>query len=196
MYKRQCLEVARAENWNIAGFCDDTRMLGTVVDGAPILGGDVYWRTTPPDDAYRFIVGIGDQAVRLRLTCALWEIGHRLATLIHPRASVSAGARIGEGSIAMAGSVIGPGTEIGMGCIVNTLAGIDHDCRIGNGAHIAPGATLCGRVHIGEACFIAAGAVVGPGVKIGREAILGAGGVALKDIPDAARALGVPAKLQ
>lgn len=108
--------------------------------------GDDYW-----------FVAIGDNRARKREAQAHsgpW------ATLIHPKASVSPSASIGEGTVIMAGAIVQAGASIGKHVIVNTGARIDHDCVIGDYAHIAPGVVLCGGVVVEE------GAQVGCGVAV------------------------------
>ena len=115
-------------------------------------------------------------------------------TLTHPSAYVHPSVKLGEGTVVFAGAVIQPEAVIGDHVIVNTGATIDHDCRIGDFAHIAPGASLAGGVVVGEGALIGIGSSVIPGIKIGSWATLGAGAVAVRDIPDKAVAVGVPAR--
>ena len=76
----------------------------------------------------------------------------------------------------------------------NSAAIVEHDCRLGAFCHIAPGAVLTGDVRVGEDTLIGAGAVVCPGLRIGRRVTLAAGAAATADLPDQARAAGVPAR--
>jgi UDP-3-O-[3-hydroxymyristoyl] glucosamine N-acyltransferase len=73
----------------------------------------------------------------------------RVATGVHPRATVSTTAKCGEGVN------IHPGATIG------------DDCQIGDGATILPGA------HIMEGCVIGQNAIVGPGVVLYENTIVG-----------------------
>ncbi|MGD1895798.1 MAG: DapH/DapD/GlmU-related protein [Phormidesmis sp.] len=52
-----------------------------------------------------------------------------------------------------------------------------------------------GPTIVGENCWLGAKGVVLDGVSIGHNAIVGAGAVVTKDIPDAAIAMGIPAKV-
>ena len=71
---------------------------------------------------------------------------------------------------------------------------MDHDCRIEDAVHIAPGCHLCGGVSVGQGSLLGAGTTVTPGVRIGRNVIVGAGSTVIRDIADAARVSGVPAR--
>ncbi|MBM3189628.1 MAG: hypothetical protein FJZ90_13000 [Chloroflexi bacterium] len=78
--------------------------------------------------------------------------------------------------------------------IVNTGAVVGHDCVIGDHAHIGPGAILCGEVVIGAESFVAASATIVPTRRVGARTVIAAGAVVVKDIPDDALAMGVPAR--
>ena len=51
------------------------------------------------------------------------------------------------------------------------------------------------RAHVGDGTTIYSGAVVVGGVKIGKHASIGANAVVLKDVPDYATAVGIPARI-
>ena len=142
-----------------------------------------------------FIVSIGANAIRRRIVSMLIEQGASFGTAVHPSASISSSACIGEGTVVMAGTIINYAVQIGRHCIVNSGASIDHECKIDDYVHISPHATLCGNVTVGEGTWIGAGSTVIQGVKIGRWCVIGAGSVVTKDIPDGWLALGNRCKL-
>ncbi len=142
-------------------------------------------------------VAIGDNASRQREARLLLEQearGARLASVVHPRAAVALGARIGAGCLLAAQCVVGPLAVLGDGVIVNHTAVVDHDCTLGAWAHIAPGARLGGAVRVGEAALVGAGSTVLRNLGVGARCILGAGAVALHDLPDDTCWAGVPAR--
>lgn len=118
------------------------------------------------------------------------------ATAIHPSAIVSPSAKIGEGSVVMAGAVINADVVIGKHCIVNTGATIDHDCVIGDYCHIAPGVNVSGATHIGEGTWVGVASSVIQCLTIGKNCFIGAGSVVVKDIPDNVVAFGNPCKVR
>lgn len=172
---------------------DDPRRLAQLVLGHKVAGGrkELLERRAA---AGLGIVAIGANAARREVAAWLAAQGFGFASALHPRAYIARAARIGAGTVAMAGAVINPDTEIGMHCVVNTAASVDHDCRLGEGVHVAPGARLCGGVTVETGAFIGAGAVVVPGRRIGAGAIIGAGAVILSDVPDGAKVAGNPAR--
>ena len=82
-------------------------------------------------------------------TIFITEPESRIATLIHPVATIGKDVIIGEGTAVMAGTVVNLGTKIGEGCIIYTSSSVDHDCIVGNYSHVGVGAHLCGNVTMG-----------------------------------------------
>ena len=119
----------------------------------------------------------------------------KFETAIHQSTTISTSAKIGEGTVIIAGAIINPNSVVGKHVLVNTAASIGHDCVVGDFAHISPKAALCGHVEVGEGSHIGVGAVVIPKVKIGKWCTVGAGTVVIKDIPDYCTVVGNPGKI-
>lgn len=139
------------------------------------------------------LVSIGNCAVRLRKQRELQAAGALMATVIHPFACVSRYARIGAGSVVMAGAVINTDAAVGEAGIVNTGATIDHDCSLADGVHVSPGANLAGNVTVGECSWIGIGAAVRQGAQVGAHALVGAGAVVVKPVTSGTTVAGNPA---
>ncbi len=146
------------------------------------------------DDFNGIIVGIGSNAVRLDWTRRLTDRGARLATLIHPRATVSPYATIGRGSVVLGGAIVNIGATTGEAVIINTGATIDHDCVLDDGVHVSPGAHLAGGVTVGQASWIGVGAAVRELIAIGHCVTVGAGAVVVKPVENGLTVIGVPAR--
>lgn len=140
------------------------------------------------------LVAIGNCAVRLARQRELEAAGAAIATLIHPRAWVSPGARIGVGTVVMAGSVVNVDAVLGDACIVNTGATVDHDCVLGDGVHVSPGAHLAGNITVGTCSWLGIGCAVREGIRVGTHVIAGAGAVLVADIADGLIVAGNPAR--
>lgn len=140
------------------------------------------------------IVAIGHCASRWALHERLRAAGAPLATIVHPRAWVSPHARVGAGSVVMAGTVLQFGAQVGEAAIVNTGATVDHDCVIGDGVHLCPGTHLGGRVQVGRLSWVGIGTSVRQGICIGDSVTIGAGAAVVEDVADGTTALGVPAR--
>lgn len=168
---------------------DDPGRWGTELDGVPVRG-------PVAENAGGFrrgVLAVGDNRARRRLANGL-EL--EWATVVHPRAWVDPGARLGPGTVVFAGAVIQPGASLGSHVIVNTAASIDHDCRLGDFVHVAPGCRLAGAVTVGEGALLGVGSVAVPGMEIGAWAVVGAGAAVVSDLPAGCVATGVPARVR
>src|SRR6185369_9106388 len=142
----------------------------------------------------RAVIALGDNTLRKKFADHARSLGMRLPVLIHPHAYVSPTAKIGDGTVVMAGAIVSTHVTMGEMCIVNTRASIDHDCLLGDYVHIAPGVTLAGNVTVGNGTLMGVGSCVMPGLCIGDDAIVGAGGVVIRDIPSNTTVVGCPAR--
>lgn len=145
---------------------------------------------TPPAEG-DLALAVGHNATRLDHLAAL---PRPAATLVHPSATVSPHAELGEGTVVCAGAVVGPFAKLGRGCIINTGASVDHECVLSDGVHISPGVHLGGGVFVGTRTWVGIGAVLREYKSIGADVMIGAGAAVTRDVPDGKRMGGVPAK--
>jgi hypothetical protein len=95
----------------------------------------------------------GKQALAQRLTAP----GGRFATLLHPRAWISASARLGQGV------VVGPFADVsadargGDYVTLNAYASIGHDAQVGDFSTLSGYVDLMGGVKVGRAAFLGSG---------------------------------------
>jgi sugar O-acyltransferase (sialic acid O-acetyltransferase NeuD family) len=187
-------DVARCAGLAVELFVDDVEELdGATVAGIPVMtwAGFVAQRR----QLRAFALGVGDNAARERCARRLADAGLSLPPLVHPRAAVAASARLGAGTVVMAGACVNPDAVLGPGCIVNTGAVIEHDCVLGAFVHVSPSAALGGGVRLGARAHVGLGAVVLPLVTVGADVRVGAGAVVRAPVPDGQTVVGVPARL-
>lgn len=141
-----------------------------------------------------FIIAIGDNNIRERISIELINNGGKIGTIIDPSAIVDVSAKIGNGVVVFPNAVINTGVVISDGVIINTMAIVEHDCYIGSYGHVSPGAVLLGGVSCGCKTWIGANATIIQNRKIGNDAIIGAGSVVTKDIEPNVVAVGIPAR--
>ena len=100
---------------------------------------------------------------------------------IHPAAKIAPGVFIDHGM----GVVIGETAEAGTGTVIY------QNCTLGGTGKEN------GKRHptVGEHCVISAGAKVLGGIKVGNYAKVGAGAVVLRDVPEHATVVGIPARV-
>jgi len=187
-HAKTVLEMMRAIGaFPVAGILDDNPALwGTVVLGAPVLGG----REKLPEFlaqgiflAANGVGGIINIEVRVRLFELLTASGFAFPALIHPRATIEASAQIGAGTQVFAHAYVGSSAVLREKCMVNTGAVVSHDCEIGAYTHIAPGCLLAGQVRVGQKALIGMGVTTAIGISIGDGARVGNGAVLLADVP-------------
>jgi len=175
----------------------NSELRGTSMMGVVVLGGDELLSEIHNEGATSFVLGIGSVGRSPRRR-ELFEISarSRLTPLsaVHPTASVSKWASVGEGSVVLSNAVLNATARVGLNVIINTGAIVEHGCVIGDHSHIASGARILGDVRIGQEAFIGAGATVKQGVVIGDRVVIGAGAVVLHDVAPDSTFVGVPAR--
>jgi sugar O-acyltransferase (sialic acid O-acetyltransferase NeuD family) len=139
-------------------------------------------------------IAVGHNSVRDDLARRCDALGLTLATVVHPRAVVSAQARLAAGCFIAAGAVVAPGADISAVGIVNHGATVDHDNRLGRAVHVGPGAHLGGNVSAGDRAWVGLGAAVRQGIRIGAGATVGAGAVVVAGVTDNVTVVGNPAR--
>jgi len=118
----------------------------------------------------------------------------RLATLVHPTATVSRSAQLGRNIMIGAQAVVMMDAIVGDGVNASSLSSIEHDNYIGRFTFFGTGAMLCGRVITGDYAFIGGGAIVQPGVTIGERCTVGTGAVVIRDTGPGSTVVGNPAR--
>lgn len=178
-------DAAHAGGSEVLGFLDDAPTANT---------RDLLDKDDPLLAAAVFIVAIGNNTARLQVTQRLLEEGRVLTNIIHPDATVSPQAELGQGVYVGPQAVVGPAAQIGDAVIINSAAVVEHHAQLAPGVHVAPAAALAGRVTVGRETLVGLGARVLPGINLGANAIVGAGAVVTRDIPDHIAVVGVPAR--
>ncbi|MBS4149333.1 acetyltransferase [Stutzerimonas balearica] len=186
-------DTAECCGWHTVQFFDDA-WPGLQKNSCWPVVGDMKDLLERLSDFDGVVVALGNNAIRHAKLLELRDAGARLATLVHPAASVSRYASIGQGTLVCAGAVVNAAASVAIGGILNTGCSIDHDCVLGEAVHISPGARLGGGVHIGSQSWVGIGASVRQLICIGQRSIVGAGSVVVSDIPDDITVVGVPAK--
>lgn len=179
----------------------DNREVPPALQGVALYLGEAgFERWAQQTDALGSVIGlaaIGGARGRDRLEvhARFRRRGLKLASVVHPDASVCATASIGAGSQVLAQAVVAAAARIGEACIVNHRAAVDHECVLGDGVHVGPGATLCGAITVGENVLVGAGAVVLPRLRIGADSIIGAGAVVTRHVAAGTTVVGNPARV-
>lgn len=187
-------DTAECCGWHVIEFFDDAWPELQHNGAWPVMGDTA----SLLEDIERFdgvMVAIGNNGIRHEKLLALQAAGAPLCSLVHPSATVSRYAALGEGSVVLAGVVVNADACIGLGAILNTGCSIDHDCVLGAAVHVSPGARLAGGVAVGNLSWIGIGACVRQLVRIGDRVIVGAGAAVIADVTDDLTVVGVPARI-
>ena len=140
----------------ILGFYDDAHAaLSGRVRGFPILGDIGMLKSMLSVEPVHVVVAITDNGARLRVANSLRALGGQFLSAVHPAASVSDVAVVGDGCVVAAGAIVHPEAAVGSHCFLGPGSVVDRDAEVGAGT------------------WISAGAIVGSGARIGARVILG-----------------------
>lgn len=139
------------------------------------------------------VLAVGNPAVKARFLRRLPE-ETRWATLVSPRAFVDPKATLEPGCVVQHGACVMTGCRIGAHTYLNLNVTVGHGTVMEGTSTVNPGANVSGNCHIGDGVLIGTGAQVLETLRVGSCATVGAGAVVTKDVPDAATAVGVPAR--
>lgn len=178
----------------VAFLDSDARLHGTMVAGLPVLGGFEELKRLPGLQISDAVVAIGENAPRVAVATALKEKGLNLVSAIHPLASISHTASLGEHLIIGARTTICVHASVGAHCVLSAGSILEHDNRLGVGVFLHPAVRLAGTVTIDDGATLGIGACVIPGRRVGREARVEPGAVVIRDVAPGATVGGVPAR--
>jgi sugar O-acyltransferase (sialic acid O-acetyltransferase NeuD family) len=186
---------SRADRFRLIGFCDGVPCDDTVARlGVPRLGDDGEALARLRDGA-RLVIGVGEigPAERRRAIAERFP-SEAFVAVVHAEASVSPTARVAAGAVVFARAVVGTGATVGRHAIVNHAAVVEHDVTLDPFVHVGPAAAIGGGTHIGAGTYIGLGARVRDHVVVGAGVLVGMGAAVVRDVPDGARLVGVPAR--
>jgi sugar O-acyltransferase (sialic acid O-acetyltransferase NeuD family) len=192
-------DLVRACGHDVTGFVDVVEArIGQVAEpgGARILYMEDEFMETLDEtrDFDGIALALGENANRLR---AYYELAGQvpLPPLIHPSATVSPSASIGDGTVVMPGVVINADADVGQAVILNSACVVEHDCRIDDAAHVSPGAILAGETVVETRAWVGSGATVIPKCTVGTDAVVGAGATVIHDVAPSTTVVGTPARV-
>ena len=177
------------------GFLNDALAPGTLVAGAPVLGRFEDWVSLPED--IRFIPVIHKVLETPRRIARLGSLNlpdERLASVIHPTATIARTVAIGPGSFVASHVTIQPGARLGKVVTIRAGANVGHDVGIGDFAYIGANVTLCGRSRLAEGAHMGPNSVLLDGRTVGAHCLVGIGAAVMKNFPPFSVLSGNPAR--
>lgn len=132
----------------------------------------------------KYIVGIGDIALRRKVVAACMCSELQAATVVHQSAVLSPSTVMGCGCFVGPLAVFAASSFAGNHSIFHIHCSIGHDSRIGDFCTILPGARISGDARIGDRSLIGSNAFIAPGVSIGSDCRVDALSYVVQDLPD------------
>lgn len=185
---------AQAPVWELLGFVDDALgVQGTVIDGYPVLGRVSMLESVTEETWVVCSIGTGKTRKKV-MERVLENPNLHPATLVDPSAIVGRNARIEEGCVVCAGTVLAISSRLEAHTIVNLNCTIGHDTVLEPFCTVHPGTNLSGKVHVGQCTDIGTGTKIIQGLTVCPGCTLGAGAVVVRDITEPGTYVGVPVK--
>lgn len=182
------------ETTEFLGFLDDgepdAAILGRL--GARHLGPVRSLQNLPPDT--RYLLAIGNGAVRRRIDAAVSQWGFEPMTLVDPVATIGTDIRLGPGAIICSGARLETNIDTGRHVHISENCTVGHDASLADYVTVFPQAAIAGNVHIGAGTTVGTQSAIIQGLGVGAEVMIGAGAVVIRDVPDNVTAVGVPAR--
>jgi|SRR5690625_542614 len=171
-------------------FIDDGKDENEHVYDIPVIGG-IAIINEMEFDRCDFIVAISNNQIRKKIVNNNKHLNYINA--IHPDATISNLAKLGQGNIILPNVTIDPEVIINNHVIINKNTSVGHTVVMQDYSQAAPGCQLTGV--IGECAFLGLGVTQLTGKSIGNNCVVGAGAVVINDLPKNTTAVGVPAKV-
>jgi len=180
--------------WNPAGFIsDDAALQGTTAFGIPVYDRSAFERFA----AAKVLAVHGSPSSYRRREAIIGGLGlppERFATVVHPRASVGTGVKLGRNVLIMAGVVITANAAIGDHVIILPNSVVHHDSQVGDLTLVAANVTVAGNVRIGKNCYIGAASSLKNGISLGDRGLVGMAANVVASWPEDVVLVGNPAK--
>lgn len=182
-------------NWDLIGFYDDNKELGSQVSHYGCVLGGIN-ELNAVQEPLALAIAVGDPKTRRHI---FERINNPLITfpnLIAPSFKIMDPETftIGQGNIIQDNCSVTCDVAIGDFNVFNGSNAMGHDVKVGNYNVMMPGVRLSGMVATGDCNLLGVGSVVLQNVKVGDNVTLGAGSVLMTRPKDNATYVGVPAK--
>lgn len=184
-------------NYEIIGITSNSLEKGVTFCGFPVIGDDNVLANFNPNE-HQIAMGLGgytDNYLREKVYKYVKNLGLTFINIVHPSASISKTANLGEAVVIFPGVVLNTEVKVGNNSIVATCSSIDHETIIGDNVLVSAGVTIGAYSIIHDNALIALGAKIISGVEIGKNALVAAGAVVIKNVEADQRVFGIPAKI-
>lgn len=181
------------EAWSRTVFIDDHAQTEQML-GCQVCGFHTFRKQYTPEEA-RFAITIGEPKFRREAFERMTEAGYHGARVVHPSATISPDADVGEGAVIAHGAFIGSQAKVGCNFYAAKGASIGHDAVIGDHTRVGVGAFIGGHTVIGENAFIGSGAMLKDRIKVGDFSVVAIGSAVFSDVEPNTTVIGNPARI-
>jgi sugar O-acyltransferase (sialic acid O-acetyltransferase NeuD family) len=169
-------------NLDIIGYIDDNPLSYEQYKlSAPFLG-NILQHQVRLDCLY--MMGIANLKYRRPIIDRFLAQGAKFATFIHPLATISPSAVLGEGVVVAPNANVGPNVVIGDYTLINSRCSIGHDSVIGKYNFISPNVCFSGFTKVGDENLFGINSATIPGIVVGNRNKIMAGMTLDKNVGD------------
>jgi sugar O-acyltransferase (sialic acid O-acetyltransferase NeuD family) len=133
------------------------------------------------DGTRKCFLAIGDALLKKEIHNRIKHLSINYYSFIHPTATISSTAKLGECHFLYPYSIVANNAAIGDFVTLNSYSAIGHDSIIGNYSVLSAHVDITGHVEIGECVFFGSGSRAMPKLKIGSGTRVGAGVTVVKN---------------
>ena len=181
--------------WNIVGFFDDGKEIGTKNEYGEVLGGIDELNNW--DKSIAVVLAIGNPKVLSKIASSIKNTLVDFPNIISPDVTFldANNLTLGKGNVICTGCLISCNVHIGDFNIFNGLITVGHDTLIGNFNAIMPAVRISGEVKIGNENFFGVASTVLQQIRIGNNTTVGANSLILRKTKDGMTYVGNPATI-
>jgi sugar O-acyltransferase (sialic acid O-acetyltransferase NeuD family) len=181
--------------WNLIGFFDDSKIIGTTNEYSEILGG--INELNNYRETLNVVIGVGSpngiKSIADKITNPQIDFPNLIAPDV--RLVDENSLTMGCGNIITWGCLLSCNVQIENFNILNGFISVGHDVKIGSFNAIMPAVRISGNVTIGDENFLGVGSSILQRNKIGYKTVVGANSVVMRNTKDESTYVGNPAKI-
>ncbi|SHE80952.1 sugar O-acyltransferase, sialic acid O-acetyltransferase NeuD family [Bacteroides luti] len=181
--------------WNVIGFFDDGKEIGSANEYGKVLGGIDELNAWPTTLA--IIISIGSPKLVEKIVSKIENPIIDFPNIIAPDTIIIDPNNIsfGKGNLICTGCLFSCNVNIGNFNTFNGFVTVGHDASFGDFNSVMPAVRISGEVNVGNRNFLGVSSVVLQQIKIGNDTVIGANSTILRRTKDGYTYVGNPATI-